>query len=97
VALAHSLCYIAGAALAGRLLSRRIGGLHLAPAVAVLARVTLASALAWAAMVFTAGRIEADVVQLVAGGLAGGVVFVVACRLLRIEDLAEMRRILLRR
>ncbi len=71
LALAHSLCYLAGAAFAGRLLSRRIGGLGLGPGLRVLARVALASALAWAAMVVTVDRLSPDVVQLVAGGLAG--------------------------
>ncbi len=97
LALAHSLCYGAGAALAGRLLSRRVGGLRLRPAAAVLARVTLASALAWVAMVLVVGAFDRDLVQLAAGGLAGAAVFVGACRLLRVDDLAEMRRILLRR
>jgi len=97
LALAHSLCYVAGAALAGRLLARRIGGLHLRPAARVLARVSLASALAWAAMVATVAALDLDVAQLLAGGVVGAVVFVVACRVLRVDDLAEMRRMLLRR
>ncbi len=97
LALAHSLCYLAGAALAGRLLSRRVGGLRLRPVAAVLARVAVASALAGAAMVATAGAFDRDVVQLVVGGLAGAAVFVGACKLLRVDDLGEMRRILLRR
>ena len=82
--------------MAGRLLSRRVGGLRLAPAAAVLARVAVASALAGVAMVVTVGRFDRDVVQLVAGGLAGAVVFVAACRVLRVDDLGEMGRILLR-
>ncbi len=80
LALAHSLCYLAGALVAGRLLSRRVGGLQLLPAAGVLARVTVASALAWAAMVVVVDRLSPDVVQLVVGGLVGAVVFVVACR-----------------
>jgi putative peptidoglycan lipid II flippase len=97
LALAHSLCYVAGAVIAGRLLSRRVGGLRLGPAARVLARVAVASVLAWAAMAFTADRLSPDVVQLVAGGLVGAGVFVAACRVLRIDDLTDMRRILLRR
>ncbi|HVF14882.1 MAG TPA: lipid II flippase MurJ, partial [Acidimicrobiales bacterium] len=97
LALAHSLCYVAGAVIAGRLLSRRVGGLRLGPAARVLARVALASALAWAAMTVIVDRLGVDIVQLVVGGLAGAVVFVVACKVLRVEDLTEMRRILLRR
>jgi hypothetical protein len=88
---------VAGAAVAGRLLSRRVGGLHLGPVVRVLARVALASALAWAAMALTVDRLDRDVVQLVAGGLVGAAVLVAACRVLRVDDLSEMRRILLRR
>ena len=97
LALAHSLCYVAGAVLAGRLLSRRVGGLQLASAAAVLARVALASALAGVAMVVIVGRFDHDLVQLVAGGLAGAVVFVAACRVLRVDDLGDMVRMLLRR
>ena len=97
LALAHSLCYVAGAVIAGRLLSRRVGGLRLGPAARVLARVTIASALAWAFMVLTVDILEPDIVELVAGGMVGAVVFLAACRLLRVDDLAEMRRILLRR
>ena len=97
LALAHSLCYLAGAVVAGRLLSRRVGGLRLAPVAAVLARVAVASALAGAAMVVVVGQLDRDLVQLVAGGLAGAVVFVGACRLLGVDDLGEMGRILLRR
>ena len=88
---------LVGAAIAGRLLARRVGGLHLGPAALVLMRVALASVLAWGAMVATVAALDLDVLQLVAGGLAGAVVFVVACRLLRVDDLTEMRRILLRR
>ena len=93
LALAHSLCYVAGAVVAGRLLARRVGGLRLRPAARVLARVAVASALAWVAMVVVVDRLNADVVQLVAGGLAGAIVFLAACRLLRVDDLTEMRRI----
>jgi putative peptidoglycan lipid II flippase len=97
LALAHSLSYAAGAMVAGRMLSRRVGGLRLGPAARVLARVAVASALSWVVMAVTVHRLGPDVVQLVAGGLAGAVVFVGACRALGVDDLAEMRRILLRR
>lgn len=97
LALAHSLCYVSGALLAGRLLSRRVGGLQLGSAAGAVGKVAAASALAWAAMVVTADRLGPDAVQLVGGGLVGAAVFVVACRVLRIDDLDVMRRMILRR
>jgi putative peptidoglycan lipid II flippase len=97
LALAHSLCYLAGALVAGRLLSRRVGGLRLVPVAAVLGRVAVASGLAAAAMAMVVAQFDRDVVQLVAGGLAGAVVFVGACRVLRIDELGEMARMLIRR
>ncbi len=97
LALAHSLCYLAGALIAGRVLSGTVGGLALGPAARVLARVTVASALAWAAMVVTVDRLGPDVVELVAGGLVGVAVFAGACRVLGVDDLADLRRVLLRR
>ncbi len=48
-------------------------------------------------MAIVVGQLDRDLVQLVAGGLAGAVVFVGACRVLGVDDLGEMGRILLRR
>jgi putative peptidoglycan lipid II flippase len=55
LALAHSLCYVAGAVLAGVLLSRRIGGLDTKRTFAALGRATAASVVAAGAMVLALG------------------------------------------
>jgi putative peptidoglycan lipid II flippase len=102
LALAHSLGYVAGAGLLGGLLIRRTGGLEARRTVVELAKVTLASAAAAAAMLAAArgvgglagpGDVRA-LLELAAGGAAGLVVFLAAARALRVEDLAVFRRLL---
>ncbi|MDQ4069478.1 MAG: murein biosynthesis integral membrane protein MurJ, partial [Actinomycetota bacterium] len=58
LALAHTLCYVAGAALAGFLLAHRIGGLDTARTVKALARAAAASALAGAAMLLAVAGVN---------------------------------------
>jgi putative peptidoglycan lipid II flippase len=102
LALAHSLCYVAGAVLAGVLLSRRIGGLGTKRTFAALGRATAASVVAAGAMVLALGAVnsvmgpsgERALVQLVAGVVAGGVAFLAAAKLLRIEELEALRNLL---
>ena len=59
LALAHSFCYVAGALLAGILLSRRIGGLRSARTFAALGRAAAASAIAAVAMVLAVAGVDA--------------------------------------
>jgi len=102
LALAHSLCYLAGAVLAGVLLSRRIGGLETARTFGALARAALAALVAAGAMLATLQGVNAvmgpggerALVQLVAGVLAGGLVFLGTARMLRIEELDTVRNLL---
>ena len=102
LAVAHSLCYLAGAALAGVLLSRRIGGLETARTFGALARAALAALVAAGAMLATLQGVNAvmgpggerALVQLVAGVLAGGLAFLGAARMLRIEELDTLRNLL---
>ena len=102
LAVAHSLCYLAGAVLAGVLLSRRIGGLETARTFGALARAALAALVAAGAMLATLEGVNAvmgpggerALVQLVAGVLAGGLAFLGAARLLRIEELDTLRNLL---
>lgn len=102
LALAHSLCYVVGAAVAGLLLSRRIGGLDTARTAAVLGRATAASLVAAGAMLLAVGAVNATmgpsgeraVVQLVAGAAAGGIAFLGAAKALRIQELELLRRLL---
>jgi putative peptidoglycan lipid II flippase len=102
LALAHSLCYLTGAILAGVLLSRRIGGLDAARTAASLGRAAAASAVAAAAMFLAVRGVNAvmgpsgerALAQLVAGAVAGGLAFLGAAKALRIEELDVLRSLL---
>jgi putative peptidoglycan lipid II flippase len=102
LALAHSLCYAAGAVLAGILLSRRIGGLATGRTLTALAKASAASVVAGLAMVLAVAGVNAAMgpggeralVQLLAGAGAGAVVFLGAARALRIEELQMVRDLL---
>ena len=102
LALAHSMCYVAGALLAGILLSRRIGGLGSARTFAALGRASAASAIAAVAMVLAVAGVNAvmgpggerALVQLIAGAGAGGIAFLGAAKALRIEELDMLRNLL---
>lgn len=102
LALAHSLGYVAGAALLGWLLARRIGGLELARTLREGSKVVAAGVVAALAMAAGAGAVAALVAPgdvralttLAAGGLAGLVAFLIVGRALAIEDLALLRRVL---
>ena len=102
LALAHSLCYLSGALLAGILLSRRIGGLDSARTFGALGRAALASAVAAGAMLLAVAAVdsvmgpsgERALVQSVAGVIAGGIAFLGAAKTLRIEELDMLRNLL---
>ena len=102
LALAHSFCYVAGALLAGVLLSRRIGGLGSARTFAALGRASAASAIAAIAMVLAVAGVNAvmgpggerALVQLIAGAGAGGIAFLAAAKALLIEELDMLRNLL---
>jgi putative peptidoglycan lipid II flippase len=102
LALAHSLGYVAGAAILGVLLARRIGGLQMSRTALEAGKVLLASGLCAAAMVgavrAAGGLVGAGdlrwLAELVLGGAAGLAVFLAAGRLLRVEDLSLFARLL---
>lgn len=102
LALAHSLCYVSGAILAGVLLSRRMGGLGTARTWRALGRATVASAIAAGAMVLAVAAVdsimgpsgERALAQSVAGVVAGGVAFLGAAKALRVEELDMLRNLL---
>ena len=102
LALAHSLCYLVGAVVAGVLLSRRIGGLDRRRVVEALGRAAAASAVAAAAMGLAVAGVnsvmgpggERALAQLVAGAAAGAAAFLVAARILRIEELRTLANLL---
>ncbi len=102
LALAHSLCYVSGALLAGILLRRRTGRLDLARTFASLGRATAASVVAAGAMLLAVAAVnsvmgpsgERALVQSVAGVVAGGVAFLGAAKMLRIEELDMLRNLL---
>lgn len=102
LALAHSLGYVVGAAVLGVLLARRVGGLEARRTLRELGKVVLASAAAAGGMaagamgasrVLDAG-VAGSLAQLAAGGAAGLLAFFVLARILRVEDLAVLRRLL---
>ena len=102
LALAHSLCYVTGAAVAGVMLSRRIGGLDTRRTVDSRGRATAASVVAAVAMFLAVQGVNAvmgpggerALVQLLAGSAAGGMAFLVAAKALRIEELQTLRNLL---
>jgi putative peptidoglycan lipid II flippase len=102
LALAHSLCYLSGSTLAGVLLARRIGGLDKGRTAAALARAALASLVAAGAMILAVQAVssvlapggERALAQVLAGAAAGGVAFLAAAKLLRIEELNALRSLL---
>lgn len=102
LALAHSLCYVSGAVLAGVLLSRRMGGLDVGRTFGALGRAAGASAVAAGAMVLAVAGVDTvmgpsgarALVQLAAGGLAGGIAFLGAAKALRVEELDTLRNLL---
>jgi putative peptidoglycan lipid II flippase len=102
LALAHSLCYLSGSTLAGFVLARRIGGLDKGRTAAALARAALASLVAAGAMVLGVVAVssvlapggERALAQLLVGAAAGGVAFLIAAKLLRIEELDALRNLL---
>ena len=98
LALAHSLSYLVAAVVAGVALRRRMGSFGLAAAVPPLAKVTAASAVAGLAMGGAAAAAsEQAIVALVAGGAVGAVTFLVLARLLGVEELSALSRLLPRR
>lgn len=102
LALAHSLCYVVGAVVAGVLLSRRIGGLDSARTFGALGRAAAASVVAAGAMLAAVAAVnsvmgpsgERALVQSVAGVVAGGIAFLGAAKVLRVEELAMLRNLL---
>jgi putative peptidoglycan lipid II flippase len=102
LALAHSLCYLSGSTLAGVLLARRIGGLDKGRTAAALARAALASLVAAGAMILAVQAVssvlapggERALAQVLAGAAAGGAAFLVAAKLLHIEELDALRSLL---
>ncbi|HVL05202.1 MAG TPA: murein biosynthesis integral membrane protein MurJ [Acidimicrobiales bacterium] len=102
LAFAHSLCYVCGAVLAGVVLSRRMGGLGTARTWRALGRAAAASLVAAGAMVLAVAGVNSvmgpsgvrALVQSVAGLIAGGIAFVGAAKVLRIEELDMMRSLL---
>ena len=102
LALAHSLCYLVGALLAGVLLSRRIGGLDSARTFGALGRAAAASVVAAGAMLLAVAAVdsamdpsgERALVQSVAGAAAGAIAFLGAAKALRVEELDKLRNLL---
>jgi len=102
LAVAHSLCYLVGATLAGIMLWRRLGGLDAGGTVAALGRAAAASVAAAGAMFLGVEAVNAVVgpggerplVQLVVGATAGGLAFLVAAKVFHVEELATLRGLL---
>jgi putative peptidoglycan lipid II flippase len=105
LALAHSLGYVAGCAIAIVPLARATGGLEGSRVLTELGKVAVASCLMVVAMLLVTSAVRSgtdpgearDLLQLAAAGAAGVVVFVVAAWALRVRDLAFFRDLLPRR
>ena len=103
--LAHSICYLVAALVAGRRLSRAVGGLdgrHTAREIAKSAAASVVSAAAMLVAVWAVAAIVGPggvrtLAQLVVGGAAGLAAFLVAARALKVEELAVFARLLPRR
>jgi putative peptidoglycan lipid II flippase len=101
LALAHSLGYFVGCAAAGWVLVRRVGPVIDRASLVEMGKVAVASALAGAAMLAVLAVVEGLIgpgdwralVQLVAGTAAGAAAFLLVARLLRVRDLAVLRRL----
>ena len=102
LALAHSLGYVAGCAVAIVPLARAIGGLERSRTVVELGKVALAAGAMAGAMLLVLAAVRSgtepgdarDLLQLAAGGAAGAIVFVAAAWALRVRDLAFFRDLL---
>ena len=101
LALAHGLGYVAGCLIAWRILARRGDGFGDRVLVTELARITIATAMA--AIVMLASYLWLDVAfegelaaltELVIGGVLGLGVFVLAARVLKVEELDTFARLL---
>jgi putative peptidoglycan lipid II flippase len=102
LALAHSLGYVAGCAIAGWILARQAGGLELRATLGESGRIAAASLLAAlaiaAVMLGLAEAISAGIgralAQLVLAGGLGVLVFLGASQLLGVKELGTLRRLL---
>jgi putative peptidoglycan lipid II flippase len=102
LALAHSLGYVAGCAVAIVPLARAMGGLEGSRVVAELGKVLAASLAMVVGMLAVTSAVKSgtepgnvrDVLQLIAGAAAGVLVFVTAAWALRVRDLAFFRDLL---
>jgi putative peptidoglycan lipid II flippase len=100
--LAHTLCYLTSAAIAGVILARRIGGLETAHTLAELGKMTAAAVVAAAAMMLSLWGVSSVIgpgdvralVQLVVGAAVGLIAFLAAARALAVEDLSLFTRLL---
>ncbi|MGH9190809.1 MAG: murein biosynthesis integral membrane protein MurJ [Acidimicrobiales bacterium] len=98
LALAHSLSYVAAAALAWTALSARTGGLQGRRTAIDLAKVAAASVAAGLAMRAVGDLAdERPLAQLVGGGLAGLAVFVGLALVLKVEELGALTRLMPRK
>ncbi|HEX6597622.1 MAG TPA: murein biosynthesis integral membrane protein MurJ [Acidimicrobiales bacterium] len=103
--LAHSICYLVAAVLAGMRLSRAVGGLDGRRTAREIAKSAAASVVSAAAMLATVWAVTAVVgpgdvralVQVVVGGAVGLATFLLAAKALRVEELAVFARLLPRR
>jgi putative peptidoglycan lipid II flippase len=103
--LAHTLCYLTSALIAGMILARRIGGLETGHTLAQVGRITAAAVVAAAGMLVSVLAVSAMIgpgdlralVQLAVGGAVGLAAFLGAARAFAVEDLSLFTRLLRRR
>jgi putative peptidoglycan lipid II flippase len=105
LALAHSLGYVAGSAMAYVLLARQLQGLEERRTLVELTKVVVAAAAATVAMLGVVALVNRvtepgdgrALAQLLLAGAAGAGVFLGSARALRVQDLAVFRRLLTRK
>ena len=100
--LAHTLSYLASAAIAAAILAKRMGGIEAAHTGRELAKITAAAAVSAGAMALSLWAVASRIapgdaralVQLALGGAVGLGAFLVAARAFGVEDLALLTRLL---
>jgi putative peptidoglycan lipid II flippase len=102
LALAHSVGYVVGAVLAAVLLARRVGGLESRKTLIELLKVSAATGVAALVMVVVLAVLGAAIgtgpgqapLRLAAGGVTGLATFIAAARMLAVEELGLIRKLL---
>lgn len=92
LALGHSLSYVVGAIAAATTLRRRLGHLGLGTTIEAWLRMAAASTAAGIAAALAISVTSNDVLDLVVGGVAAAITFLLASRLVGLDAVADLRK-----